>query len=760
LAGAFVLALCQAAVAQTTTITADASQSGPTMASNQLGINLMEVVPEDGDPTYLPLLSSAGVHLIRWPGGALSDFYHWQTNTYSACSTYLAFSGNAFDTWMQTIAQPLGAEVTITVNYGTNAACTGRGDPAEAAAWVNYANNTRHYGIKYWTVGNEQYFPLLGLSPGASNPDPIDPMAYATAVANQFYPLMKAQDPTVQVGIDMAFGNATYNSSADAWDQTVLANAKYDFVEMHYYPEFNNQDNDTTILTKWADQIATNFATARSLLAASGHANAPIFLGEFDRDSGGSGVFYLGHESVSIVDALFNAIVIGEVVKAGVGRAAAWNGIDNCSPDAAPVSTAYGWQKFGSFGLFAAGGSGFSISCPDNGVAKGTAFPKARAYQILKQYVVAGEHAIGVTSSNPAVRAYAATNHGGYAFLLVNTDPANAQAASVMINNAAGSSFSATTLTYGKAQYDQSQNGVWAGPVSGSLGTVGTSFGVSLQPWSITLVQVAPTNILSAVLPNARTTTVGGTVTAFATIVNAGPATATGCSIALPNGVAATFLYRTTDPATNLPTGTPNTPVDIPAGQAQTFYFAVTPSAAFLQDIAIVFQCANTAAAPSVPGLNTFLLAASSSPIPDMLSIADTLTHEGIVHIPGTTGQGVMATAAINIGAAGTVTFVPTPTPGGQPARSLAANLTICQTDPTTGACVNPATPGPLATVVVAKNQTVTFSVFVQGQGAAIPLDPASTRVFILAVQGTSTVGEAGAAVCTGSVSPGAKNCN
>jgi hypothetical protein len=727
------------------------------MTRDQLGANLMEVVPDSGDPTYLPLLASAGINLIRWPGGALSDFYHWQTDTYSVCSTYVPFSGNAFDTWMQAIAQPLGAGVAITVNYGANAACTGRADPAEAAAWVNYANNTRHYGIKYWTVGNEQYFPLLGLRPGYNNPDPIDPMAYATAVANQFYPLMKAQDPTIQVGIDMAFGNATYNSSADTWDHVVLANAKYDFVEMHYYPEFNNQDNDTTILTKWADQIATNFATARSLLAANGHANAPLFLGEFDRDSGGAGI---GHESLSIVNALFNAIVIGEVAKAGVSRAAAWVGVDNCYSDAAPVSTAYGWQNFGSFGLFTAGGSGFSLSCPDKGVAKGTAFPKARAYQILKQYVIAGEHTIGLTSSNPAVRAYAATNHGGYAFLLVNTDPANAQAASVVINNASGTSFSATTLTYGKAQYDQSQAGIWAGPVSGALGTVGTSFGVSLRPWSITLVQVTPTNILAAVLPNARTTTVGGTVTAFATIFNAGQAPATGCSIALPNGVAATFLYRTTDPATNLPVGTPNTPIDIPAGQGQTFYFAVTPSAAFLQDIAIVFQCVNTGPAPSVPGLNTFLLAASNTPIPDMLSIADTLTHEGIVHIPGTTGKGVMATAAINIGAAGTVTFVPTPTPGGQPARSLAANLTICQTDPVTGVCVNPATPGPSATVVVANNQTVTFSVFIQGQGPVISFDPANTRVFILAMQGTNTVGEAGAAVCTGPVSPGAQNCN
>jgi hypothetical protein len=144
-------------------------------------MNLLEGVPESGDPNYIPLFASAGISLIRWPGGATSDYYHWQTNTYGPCSSQVPTSSTAFDTWMTTIAQPLGANVAITVNYGTNAACTGPADPSEAAAWVNYANNIKHYGIKYWTVGNEQYFPLLGLLPGYG-PFPIDPMAYATSV--------------------------------------------------------------------------------------------------------------------------------------------------------------------------------------------------------------------------------------------------------------------------------------------------------------------------------------------------------------------------------------------------------------------------------------------------------------------------------------------------------------------------------------------------------------------------------------------------
>ncbi|MEA2292302.1 MAG: hypothetical protein QOF17_1325, partial [Solirubrobacteraceae bacterium] len=139
----------------------------------------------------------------------------------------------------------------------------------------------------------------------------------------------------------------------------------------------------------------------------------------------------------------------------------------------------------------------------------------------------------------------------------------------------------------------------------------------------------AATSIVAAVAPNARTTRVGTAVTGFATIINAGSVTATSCSIAQPLDVPATFLYQTTNPATNTPTGSPNTPINIAAGQPQTFYFAINPTATFSRDVALVFKCANSNPAPVVAGLNTFLVTASATAIPDMLSIADTLSHDG-----------------------------------------------------------------------------------------------------------------------------------
>ena len=147
--------------------------------------------------------------------------------------------------------------------------------------------------------------------------------------------------------------------------------------------------------------------------------------------------------------------------------------------------------------------------------------------------------------------------------------------------------------------------------------------------------------------------------------------------------------------------------------------------------------------------IESFLVSIASTQMTDMLSIADTLTHDGIATIPGTTGTGLIVTAAVNIGAAGTVVFTPSDTPLGQIPRNLPVNLSICQPNPTTGACINPATPGANSTVNVAAGQTVYFSIFVQGRGTAIPFDPANTRVFIIGTEGTTPVGEASAAIRT-----------
>lgn len=464
-------------------IVADVSQAGSVMQKDQLGVNLSFTYEDSYNPAFEPLLASAAIGLIRWPGGSAADFYHWQDNSVSTCD------GNNpnpnFDVFMQNIPAALRTDVAITANYGSNADCTGLADPNEAAAWVNYANNVKHYGIKYWTVGNEEYYPQVALSPGTFYI--IGPATYVNRVNTGFYPLMKAQDPSIMVGVDTAIAAAgIYSAASDPWDYLVLAQAKYDFVEMHYYPFSYNVDDDTSLLTTWSDQIGANFSWTRAVLSLNGHPNVPIFLGEFDRDAGGP--LAIEHESVSVVNALFAATVLAEVAKAGIPMASTWVGIDYCYPDniAPPLTTAYGLQNFGTFGLFPAVNS----TCPALGVPIGTAFPKGQAYRMLSQFILPGEHTVAIASTDSSIRAYAATNGGGYALLLINIDSSATHTLPVTVLNASRASYTATASVYGKQQYEQSQQGVWAGPVTSNLGTVGTTFNLALPAWSITLVQV------------------------------------------------------------------------------------------------------------------------------------------------------------------------------------------------------------------------------------------------------------------------------
>jgi hypothetical protein len=255
--------------------------------------------------------------------------------------------------------------------------------------------------------------------------------------------------------------------------------------------------------------------------------------------------------------------------------------------------------------------------------------------------------------------------------------------------------------------------------------------------------------LLAAVLPESRSVQVGGTATAFATIINAGTTGLSGCAIAPANGLPLTFVYQTTDPATNAVTGSPNTPVNIAAGASQSFVIALTPSAAFAPaDAAFIFSCANVPQAPVVTGLNTLLLSASTSPTPDIVALAATLQNDGIVHVTGAPTSpngpptGVFAVATINLGSADTITAS---TNTGE--ATLPITIAICQTNPQTGVCLQ--TPGPTASTTIAANATPTFGIFVSASGT-VPFDPANSRIFVQFTDSTGAVrGETSVAVET-----------
>jgi hypothetical protein len=251
--------------------------------------------------------------------------------------------------------------------------------------------------------------------------------------------------------------------------------------------------------------------------------------------------------------------------------------------------------------------------------------------------------------------------------------------------------------------------------------------------------------LAASVLPGSRAVQVTKTATAFATIIAVGSGTATGCSIAPITNVPAGFFYQATDKATNAPTGTPNTPVNIASGDFQTFVFGFTPTAAFpATDVQLSFACTNAPAAAVLSGLNTFLLSASRGPGPDIVALGATPTHDGIVIIPGVNSTGVFSVASVNVGASAQI--IATVDTGGV---SLSVILSICQTNPVNAQCINPAVPGPSATVQINAGQTPTFGVFAQSTGT-VPFLPGVNRAFVRFKTGSgATVGATSVALRT-----------
>jgi hypothetical protein len=269
------------------------------------------------------------------------------------------------------------------------------------------------------------------------------------------------------------------------------------------------------------------------------------------------------------------------------------------------------------------------------------------------------------------------------------------------------------------------------------------------------LLGVSPVHadIVAAVLPTSRAVQVGQPATAFATIINTGLTTAVGCSLAIPTSYNGTFAYQTTNPLTNVPIGNANAPVDIPAGASQTFVFGLTPLGPDQSTVPIIFDCTNTEPAVSVARVNTFTIVARPSPIADMLAIASTPTHDGIVATPG-----AFSVAVMNIGA----------TPGCEVTQPVCSCLeagfnvnvanqgvpaTVCRTFGTTGECMAP--PQPSIDLPGIAGQVITLSVFTSEGNQPVPFDPANNRINVVFRQYATVLFPRADGSCSGMFIPG-----
>lgn len=184
------------------------------------------------NPGVTDLMKSMGVSTIRFPGGILSDLYHWKDGLGPVTSRPGpvrmpggSSSRHSFGTdEALELAQSVGANLMITVNLLS-------GTPEEAADWVKYVKE-RGADVPLWEVGNELYLDFTSFDPPADN---WDADRYADTFL-RYAAAMKAVDPEIKLGagLEYAFTRSAFRVHP-GWEETVLRKAapSIDFVSVH-----------------------------------------------------------------------------------------------------------------------------------------------------------------------------------------------------------------------------------------------------------------------------------------------------------------------------------------------------------------------------------------------------------------------------------------------------------------------------------------------------------------------------------------------
>ncbi|HEY8533016.1 MAG TPA: alpha-L-arabinofuranosidase, partial [Micromonospora sp.] len=385
------------------TVTVNTRAGLATMSALGLGVNHAIWDQHLGSDETSDLLRAAGVRMLRYPGGSYADIYHWEDHT--APGGYVA-PNTDFDTFMAA-ARRVGAEPMIVANYGT-------GTPEEAAGWVRYANVTKRYGVKYWTIGNENYGNGLYGASWEADEHPDKRASYYAQKVVEYVDAMKAVDPTIKVGAVVTMpGNWPDGLTADGdpgpWNQAVLsiAGSKIDFIDVHWYPGGSAAESLERI-SHIPDAIYLLRQQIERFAGTEHAARIGISVTELNVDDGRN----------TQPGALFLADAYSGLLAHGVFTVQWWNVHNGIGT----VSTVAGQTDYGDFGLLSSGGctaDGSVCEPPLN-----TPFAPYYALSMMNLFAKAGDQFIRAGTDQPLVSAHAVRRRNGeLAVLLLNKDP-------------------------------------------------------------------------------------------------------------------------------------------------------------------------------------------------------------------------------------------------------------------------------------------------------------------------------------------------
>ncbi len=431
--------------------------------------------------TTAELLNELDNQALRFPGGSASDVYHWKTNMSDGESFQWATNFDAF----ANIATSTQAQVFITVNYGT-------GTPEEAADWVRYSNKTKKYGFKYWEIGNENY----GTWEADHNARPNDPVTYATRLVD-YSKKMKAVDRSIKIGAVLIAdedGSANYtdetvtnprtNLTHNGWSAVMLATFKKlgytpDFVIYHRYEQAPGGEDDSFLLQS-SKGWASDAASIRQMLSD--------YLGKKAKDveitctENNSVYGDPGKQSTSLVNGLFMADSLGNIMKTEFNSFFWWDLRNGQSSGNNNSSLLYGWRKYGDYGIV-------NGNTPAGAADR---YPTFYVYKLLKNYARGGETVVTATSDYKKLGVYAVRDRHAKTLnlLLINKHSISDLNTAVTIS---GYRFGQTVdvYSYGIPQDEAARTGTGSADVTHTTVTLtGPTFTYTPAPYSATVIKL------------------------------------------------------------------------------------------------------------------------------------------------------------------------------------------------------------------------------------------------------------------------------
>jgi len=462
------------------TVKVAANSKVRTVDSRILGINTAVWDNDFASATCKSRIAESGVTTLRFPGGSLSDTYHWKTNTTDGNTWTWTTS---FDTFAG-VAKGVSAQAFITVNYGS-------GNSAEAAQWVAYSNITKKYGFKYWEVGNENY----GTWESDNHTRKNDPYTYAGQFV-KYYQQMKAKDPTIKVGAVANPGEDTFVNFTDrpatnprtgakhnGWTPVMLATMKKlgvtpDFLVYHRYPQNEGTECDFSLLQtggSWATDLADLRQQLTDYLGAAG-ANVELTCTENNSTPSG----HQSKQMTSLINGLFLADSVGTVLQTECNAYIWWDLINGQDFSGNNGSWLYGWRNYGDYGMMS----------PSPTFDR---YPQFYVQKLLSKFTAGGDSVVTTTSTYGLLTAYSTKRaDGSVRVMLVNKSP-NATLSTDIAFTGFKPAGTAQCLSYGIEQDEAARTGAGSPDiVTSTLTGVTTKTNVSVAPYSVTVFVFTP----------------------------------------------------------------------------------------------------------------------------------------------------------------------------------------------------------------------------------------------------------------------------